>query len=59
MNFTILGKEGYESYCYASGNKSLVSGCELPKWEELRPEIKTAWIASATAIIELGKVLNV
>lgn len=45
-----LGQIAYEAYCEVSGNKSLVSGCELPTWEELRNEIKVAWVAAAFAV---------
>lgn len=45
------GKLAYDAYCESSGGVSLVSGAKLPPWEELKPEIKTAWQAAADAII--------
>lgn len=57
MNNGIFGKEAYEAYCVSSNNKSLVSGCELPIWEDLKPEIKMAWVAAASAVVGLN-VLN-
>lgn len=45
------GQVAYEGYCAASGNKSLVSGAELPSWEKLSPEIREAWRASADCVL--------
>ncbi|HEY6109637.1 MAG TPA: hypothetical protein VIV56_12135 [Gemmatimonadales bacterium] len=39
-------RAAYERYLHASGGKSLVSGAELPGWDALSPEIKTAWMAA-------------
>lgn len=44
------GKIAYEAYCKASGNKSLISGAELPPWEQLKPEIQNAWTAAGMAV---------
>jgi len=46
-----FGKRGYEGYCKQSDNKSLVTGAELPKWEELKLEIQDAWISAADAVL--------
>ena len=51
------GQIAYEAYCEYSGNKSLVSGDELPSWDNLSTNIQEAWDAAAKApiraIIEL------
>lgn len=36
----------YERYLYSSGGKSLVSGAELPSFDALSPEIRSAWMAA-------------
>jgi len=48
-----LGKAAYMAYCQASDNKSLVSGAELPTWEDQKPEIREAWRAAADAVYML------
>lgn len=45
------GKRGYEGYCGSTGGVSLISGAELPLWEELYSAIQEAWIAAAEAIL--------
>ncbi len=47
-----MGRTAYEGYCRSSGNKSLVSGAELPAWDNLKPEIKEAWEAAAQDVVE-------
>lgn len=47
------GKTAYKAYCAYSGGKSLVSDCDLPEWEQLRHDIKMAWIAAALSVAEL------
>lgn len=47
MNY---GKVAYEGYCLASGNKSLISGQELPTWDKLDDKIKVAWVSAAAAV---------
>lgn len=47
MNF---GKTAYEAYCKTTDNKSLISGAELPTWEDLKPEIQEAWTAAGYAV---------
>lgn len=44
-----VGQVGYERYCDCSGGKSLVTGQELPKWEDLKEEIRAAWEAACNA----------
>ena len=45
-----MGQVAYEAYCQSTGNKSLISGAELPKWADLKPEIQRAWAAAADAV---------
>ena len=47
---TELGKINYEAYCAASNGKSLISGADLPNWDDQDEAIKTAWDAGAQAI---------
>lgn len=51
FNVIDLGQIAYEGYCESSGNRSLISGAELPKWDDLKPEIREAWNAAARAVI--------
>lgn len=45
-----LGRVAYEGYRNASRGVSLVSGQELPAWDGLRDEIKSAWCAAVGAV---------
>lgn len=47
---TYLGRVAYEAYRNTSGGVSLVSGAELPTWEDQREEIQQAWCAAAGAV---------
>lgn len=47
-----LGKIAYSRYRSFSNGKSLATGQSIPEWEGLKPEIKEAWIASSTAVID-------
>lgn len=47
-----LAKIGYEAYCTATGGKSAVTGCDLPKFEDTPQTVKDAWIAAGLAIQE-------
>lgn len=51
-----LGREAYEAYCRSSGGKSLVSGADLPGWDALSEEIKSAWMCSAAWVA--GRVMR-
>lgn len=53
-----LGEVAYAGYCAASDGKSLVSGAELPSWENLPEEIRTAWRASADAVKMYHELTN-
>lgn len=46
-----IGKIAYDAYCEATGWKSLVSGADLPQWNEVRPEIQAAWRAAGNAVM--------
>ena len=48
----LYGQIGYEAYCKKTGWKSLATGKDLPKWKELKPEIKEAWLVAGNAIAE-------
>ncbi len=45
-----LGKIAYEAYCASTGGRSLVSGAQLPVWEQQAQEIRAAWNAAAAAV---------
>jgi hypothetical protein len=46
------GQIAYEGYCVTAGNKSLISGAELPLWNELSKPIQNAWEAAARAVLD-------
>lgn len=45
-----VAQHAYEAYSAQAGGKSLVSGDQLPEWEQLSDEIKQAWHAVAEAV---------
>jgi hypothetical protein len=45
------GRRAYLGYCESSSGKSLISGQDLPSWNDLKQEIKDAWIAAADAVL--------
>lgn len=45
-----LAKVAYEAYRASSGGRSLVSGAELPAYEDLSREIRDAWDAASQAV---------
>lgn len=45
------GKIAYEAYLGQTGGRSLVSGAELPKWEDNEDKYRTAWIAVARTVL--------
>ena len=49
------GQVAYEAYALTTGNKSLVSGAELPGWEHLDPRIKQAWNVAAASAIDAAR----
>ena len=51
-----LDREAYEAYARHTGWKSLVSGADLPQWDQLSDEIRIAWRVSAAWVI--GRTLR-
>lgn len=49
-----IGQVAYEAYCEHTDWKSLVSGKDLPEWEDVKPEIKEAWEAAGRAAAEIS-----
>lgn len=47
-----LGEVAYSGYFKAARGRSLVSGEELPSWDELVPAVQVAWLAAADAVKE-------
>ena len=47
-----LGEVAYAGYFKASGGKSLISGADLPAWDEQAPEIRQAWNLGAMAVVD-------
>ena len=47
-----FGKKAYGAYCSETNNKSLITGCELPNWDELPLKIQDAWIAASDAVLD-------
>ena len=52
IRFQQLAKTMYDAYCRQTGYKSAVTGADLPVWENVKPEIAAAWMASAKAAYE-------
>ncbi len=50
-NESRYGQAGYEAYRNHTDGKSLVTGAELPPWDELGPEIQEAWNVAAVAVL--------
>lgn len=50
MGEKTLGEIGYEAYRAKSGGKSLVSGADIPPFENLSEAIKEAWEAAGDHI---------
>jgi hypothetical protein len=49
-NDTYFGRICYEAYATQTGGKSLATGDDLPSWDDLGDEYKTAWIAAAQTV---------
>lgn len=45
-----LAKTAYSTYSLAAGGKA-VNGDPLPEWEEVRPQVRTSWIAAVRAVL--------
>jgi hypothetical protein len=50
-----LGQIAYEGYCERADGVSLVSGEQLPGWDDLSPVIAEAWEAAAQAVVSAGR----
>lgn len=50
-----LGQIAYEGYCERADGVSLVSGEQLPGWDDLSPVIAGAWEAAAEAVVSAGR----
>ena len=46
-----MARVGYESYAAYTGNKSAVTGQDLPTWGQLPGSVVNAWFAAAEGII--------
>lgn len=46
-----IARVGYESYAAHTGNRSAVTGQDLPTWEQLPGSVVNAWFAAAEGII--------
>lgn len=45
-----LAQKLYEAYCEHTGWKSIVTGSDLPKWNDLDRKIQDAWRAVEKAV---------
>ena len=45
-----MAQVGYESYASYTGNKSAVTGDDLPAWDQLPGAVKNAWFAAANGM---------
>ena len=54
----MLSRIAYMAYRRHTGGKSLVTGAELPEWEQIDPRIREAWCAALDAVIRtlLGRL---
>lgn len=50
-----LGQVAYEGYSGRSGGVSLISGDQLPGWEDQHPAVQDAWEAAAEAVVSAGR----
>jgi len=55
MSAYVWGKIAYEAYCKQAHGVSLVSGVELPSWDDLAESIRLAWNASAQAVRDAAR----
>jgi hypothetical protein len=46
------GQIAYEAYRAHSGGKSLVSGAQIPAWDDADPVIRSAWEAAGNAVYD-------
>ena len=48
-----IGQVAYEAYSERADGMSLVSGEQLPDWDDLSPVIAEAWEAAAAAVAQI------
>ena len=48
-----IGQVAYEAYSDRADGMSLVSGQQLPDWDDLSPVIAEAWEAAASAVAQV------
>ena len=55
-----MAQVGYESYAAYTGNKSAVTGDDLPTWGKLPGQVCNAWFAAAVGmtnfLASIGKI---
>ena len=54
-----LGQIAYDAYATNTGGKSLATGDDLPLWDDLGDEFKTAWIAAARSVLANSAAMTV
>jgi len=45
-----LGRLAYEAYCNTTNWKSVISGADLPQFDQCPEAVKIGWIAAADAV---------
>jgi hypothetical protein len=50
-----LGRVAYTAYCERQGWKSF-NNDQLPGWDDVRLDIKLAWIAAAVSVVEYWRI---
>ena len=53
-----LAKVGYERYCAHANWKSLVTGDDLPPFDELSSNIQRAWLHATRAILKVEEKMD-
>lgn len=48
-----LDDHAYAAYCSAAGGRSLITGQPLPKWDDLKPEVQSAWTCASEKVAQL------
>ena len=57
MNIEALARIGYEAYG-AHAEWKAFDGRPMPRWDELRPDIKEKWAVAANAIVDAATKLS-
>jgi len=50
-----LARVAYNGYCSYTFGKSLITGENLPIWEDLREDIKSAWTEAMKAVFDVAE----